>query len=293
MKAQKVIVLQGLPASGKSTWAREFVSKNQNWARINKDDLRAMMHSSQWSKKNEEQVLVVRDQSVRGLLLAGFNVIVDDTNFEQKHILRIQEICSTLSAKVEVEVKFFDVSLEECLKRNKTRANSVPEDVIYSMHARYIRSKTEVVSNNPENPPCIVCDLDGTLALMEDRGPYDFGKVYEDSVNKPVWSCLKRLLTSPIVPKLQLIFVSGRDDSCTEETVRWLKEKCGFGVGNYLLYMRKTGDRRKDSVVKEEIYKNYVLPRYHVQFVLDDRQQVVNHLREMGLPVFQVAPGNF
>jgi hypothetical protein len=57
--------------------------------------------------------------------------------------------------------------------------------------------------------------------------------------------------------------------------------------------MRATGDNRKDSIVKEEIYKNDILPEYYVEFVLDDRQQVVDALREMGLQVWQVARGDF
>jgi hypothetical protein len=57
--------------------------------------------------------------------------------------------------------------------------------------------------------------------------------------------------------------------------------------------MRETGDNRKDSIVKEEIYNRDILPEYYVSFVLDDRQQVVDALREMGLQVWQVARGDF
>jgi hypothetical protein len=57
--------------------------------------------------------------------------------------------------------------------------------------------------------------------------------------------------------------------------------------------MRKTGDNRKDNIVKREIYENNILPKYYVEFVLDDRQQVVDTLRDMGLQVWQVARGDF
>jgi len=52
----KVLILKGLPASGKSTYAKELVAKG-NWKRINKDDLRAMLDCSKWSKANEKFVL--------------------------------------------------------------------------------------------------------------------------------------------------------------------------------------------------------------------------------------------
>ena len=58
--------------------------------------------------------------------------------------------------------------------------------------------------------------------------------------------------------------------------------------------MRKTGDNRKDSIIKKEIYEKYLKPmNYHVLFILDDRNQVVEMWREMGFTVFQVAEGNF
>ena len=60
----KVIVLRGLPASGKSTWAKDFIDRNSGWMRINKDDMRSMMHDSNWSKGNERQVLLIRDAAI-------------------------------------------------------------------------------------------------------------------------------------------------------------------------------------------------------------------------------------
>ncbi|MFN5657022.1 MAG: AAA family ATPase, partial [Pseudanabaena sp.] len=48
----------GLPASGKSTWAKEKVNKSPNIIkRVNKDELRAMLDNSYFSKGNEKFVL--------------------------------------------------------------------------------------------------------------------------------------------------------------------------------------------------------------------------------------------
>ena len=38
----KLLVLQGIPASGKSTYARELVKNSGAWVRVNRDDLRNM-----------------------------------------------------------------------------------------------------------------------------------------------------------------------------------------------------------------------------------------------------------
>jgi len=278
--------LRGLPASGKSTFAKDFVDRNPGWLRINKDDLRLMLHNSKWSKDNEKQVLLVRDSMIIGALSRGYSVIVDDTNFASQHITNIQLIAEDY--KADFEVKDFDVSLEECLKRNSERMPRVPDRVILDMYNKYVLPNKPKVKNNKELPPCIVCDLDGTLAIHVDRGPFEFEKCYSDEVNESVLGCIDAMTKRGF----KLIFVSGRPDSCRDETKRWLNDKCWLGSG-YILYMRATGDNRKDSIVKEEIYKNDILPEYYVEFVLDDRQQVVDALREMGLQVWQVARGDF
>jgi predicted kinase len=281
----KVIVLRGLPASGKSTWAKDFVDRNPNWMRINKDDMRAMLHNSKWSKNNERQVLLLRDSIIEMALTSGYSVVVDDTNFASHHITAIQSIADF--AEADFEVKDFDVPLAECLERNSQRMPRVPDHVIYDMYDRYVLPTKPKVENDEKLPAAIVCDLDGTLAIHGARGPFELGKVYSDDVNLAVLDCVKTMQQAGY----KIIFASGREDSCRAETARWLKDRCDIRA--FSLYMRKTGDNRKDSIVKEEIYKNDILPEYYVAFVLDDRQQVVDALREIGLTVFQVAPGKF
>ena len=79
---RKVTILRGLPASGKSTWAKEKVGKsNCAIKRINKDNLRAMLDSSKYSKGNESYILQLRDHILLTALDLGKSVIVDDTNF--------------------------------------------------------------------------------------------------------------------------------------------------------------------------------------------------------------------
>ena len=40
MKHPTLKILIGIPASGKSTWSKEFVSKNDNWCIVSRDDFR-------------------------------------------------------------------------------------------------------------------------------------------------------------------------------------------------------------------------------------------------------------
>jgi hypothetical protein len=91
----------------------------------------------------------------------------------------------------------------------------------------------------------------------------------------------------------EVVFVSGREDKYESQTRRFIA-KCfpDFKFG-YELHMRKTDDFRKDAIIKEEIYKEHIEGKVNVLMVLDDRNQVVDFWRELGLTCFQVAPGNF
>ena len=56
----------------------------------------------------------------------------------------------------------------------------------------------------------------------------------------------------------------------------------------------KAQEFEKDAKIKHEIYINQIEPKYDVQFVIDDRKQVVDMWRNVvGLKVAQVAEGNF
>ncbi len=140
----------------------------------------------------------------------------------------------------------------------------------------------------------VLCDIDGTIALMGKgdparRGPYDWARVGEDDPCAPVLDLVRILgLHFPV------LFVSGRDEVCRPETLKWL---VGHGMldlrDDGLLFMRRHKDNRGDDVVKREIYEEHIEPRYEVRWVLDDRNRVVAMWRSLGLTVLQVADGDF
>ena len=132
----------------------------------------------------------------------------------------------------------------------------------------------------------IIVDVDGTLAEKGDRHPFDFASVSQDKPREAITELVQFLAKRYVV-----IIFSGREDSCREDTDDWLVSN---GVIFDELYMRKTGDHRKDSIVKREMFEMFVKGRYNIRFVLDDRDQVVKMWREeLGLDCLQVAPGDF
>ena len=295
MKKQKIILTRGLPASGKSTWAKEQVVKgNGKVKRVNKDDLRDMIDASIWSKTNEQMILAARDSLVNVFLSNGVEtIIVDDTNFEPRHFDKMQEYADAYKkyadASITVEYKdFLDVSLDECLHRDSLRAKPVGEKVIKGMHQRYILPTLQDVAPVNKKGNSIIVDIDGTLAHRCDRNWFEYDKVDQDYLDVAVHGIVESFHKKGYI----ILVVSGREGTevCKQKTLAWLDK---HEVPYYDLMMRKEGDYRRDSIVKKEIYETLIKDRFDVEFVLDDRKSVCDMWREIGLKCLQVAPGDF
>jgi len=292
---RKIILTKGLPGSGKTFWAKEFQKENPNFKRINKDELRSMLDNGKWSKDNEKFVLYVRDVMIQLALNDGYDVIIDDTNLHHKHEQQIREILKSVLDGAQVTIQdFTHVPLKECIANDLKRLNSVGKDVIMKMYNQFLKPPPAIAPKFIEGvPDAIICDLDGTLCLLNGRSPYDASTCENDGVNLAV----SRILTdSGLADEMSggptyLIFVSGREDKYREETLKFF-EKNDLNEPDEL-FMRPTGDTRKDSILKKEIYDNHIKGKYNIKYVLDDRDSVVEMWREQGLTCLQVAPGDF
>lgn len=294
----KLLVLRGFPASGKSTYALDLISKDKSYIRVNRDSIREML-SLPFSKDTEKLVKKYRDNMIFDALKSGYNVISDDTNLSDRHINHFRHRFGKM-AEIIVKDDFMNVPLDVLLERNRKREKSVPEKVIIEMFDRFGNKNVKKEKKEPvkpvfsydENLPfCIICDIDGTVALHWNRSPFEFDKVYEDVINVPVMEMLSRFDVSG----LNVLFVSGREGTkyCRKMTELWLCDYLPENINKFKLYMRNEGDMRKDAIIKEEIYNEYIKGKYNVLFVLDDRNQTVMKWRDLGLSCFQVADGNF
>ena len=141
----------------------------------------------------------------------------------------------------------------------------------------------------------IICDLDGTLSINDHgRSFFEADDCDKDSLNEPVALVLQMAREFCV----QIIYLSGREDKYRKPTEKFLNiHDLDYDYEtediDYPLFMRKTGDNRPDDVIKWEIYKEHIEPNYTIQFILDDRKQVVDMWRSKGLTCFQVAPGDF
>lgn len=282
-----VTILKGLPASGKSTWAKEEVERlNKKTVRVNKDELRAMMGG--FDKVSEKIVLAVRNEFIRESLLNGKSVIVDDTNLNPKHEHDIAMLTYMTHPTAKVIIKEFDTDVNECIKRDALRANPVGAKVIREMSEQYSfgipKPEFEPVVQDINLPWTIIVDIDGTIAHMNGRSPYDYSKVDTDTYDKSITYIVQMLSKD-----CEIVFVSWRKEECRIETLNWLRK---WVLQDITLYMRKSDDNRCDSIVKREILEELIKTRYIVA-ALDDRNRVVKMWRESGIKCLQVAEGNF
>ncbi len=281
----RVIVCIGLPASGKSTYARNLVEKDATYKRINRDDLRLMLDNGVWTHGKEKHIRQAELVLAEYFVAQGFNIVIDDCNLSTMAQDMWQEFAKKVDATYIVK-DFTNVDVETCIDRDRKRPNYVGERVILRMYRDFLQPKPPILEYDPSLPAALICDLDGTLALLHNRNPYETARCEDDKVNEPVADILRTYMLNGYT----VLLVSGRSDEFRLQSERWLQK---YTIQYNALYMRVTGDVRKDSIIKREIYEHSIQGRYTIKFVLDDRNQVVELWRSLGLTVLQVADGDF
>ena len=273
----KLIVLQGLPASGKSTKAKELMDQYGNFVRLNRDLLRTMLHFDKWNGRNEGITRDIQISIARKLLSDNQNVIVDDTNLGKNHIATWKTIAKETDSKV--DVINIDTPIEECIERDSHRDKMVGREVIYKLAMKYGRFRTK--------NGYLICDIDGTIANLDHRlhyvkqDPKDwkgfFSCIMDDLPRKDI---IESVYNRVIKDDLDLVFVSGRSVECEEQTKEWIKLNAPQLYAVYkALIMRDFHDRREDNLVKKDILNTY-FDKSKVMVVYDDRPQVLRMWRE-------------
>ncbi len=306
----KIIVLVGVSASGKSTYAKEYVKDNTNTVIISRDSLRLALfgfneetYSTYYQGDTTEREKVVTtffDSQVWVALEQGFDVIVDNTHLNKNYINKYKMY------GVPIQLCVFDVSKDVCIQRDFTRTKSVGGDVVCNQYKQYtklmetdFREDVDAYNNELQaiyesckkadyvfsKPNCVVFDLDGTLAHSNgNRSPYDYTKVRNDGVDFDLLEMIDDLHE-----ETDVIICTGRDAICYEDTKIWLNDNLIRHSG---LFMRGQGDTRKDNIVKAELWKK-IQEKYNIIGIFEDRKRVVNMARNLGFKCLQVDKGDF
>lgn len=135
-------------------------------------------------------------------------------------------------------------------------------------------------------PYAIIFDLDGTLTNYDHRAEHlmppnrdmmtFFSKMEDDTV---VGWCLDMLLRWQRAG-MTIILLTGRPDSFRPHTERWLQK---HNISYDLLLMRRADDFRPGAVVKEEIFRQEILGKYHVQTAIDDNPRIIKMWRKFNI----------
>ena len=301
----KLLILVGAPGSGKSTFARYFLRTEDNWIRVNRDDFCLMQFGdSLMIPFYEERISKMVEASVLTLLKSDTNVIIDATNTSLR---TIQDMIHTYTEYADISFKVFDLPVDELVKRCDKRYEETGKFISKSVVERNVANlkhtlekfdfapiprkvqvaTTSYATQDKNLPKAVICDLDGTLSLLNGRDPYNAATCDNDLLNEPVAAALKMAKQQGY----QVILLSGREDKFREPTMRFLDK---HQIGYDLLLMRTSNDFRKDNIIKRELFEGEIQGKYFVEFLLDDRNQVVDMWRkDLHLPCFQVNYGDF
>lgn len=295
----KIILTRGLPASGKSTWAKAWVAADpSSRVRVNRDDIRFQLYGSYWGDGVDEQVVTkVEEAMVKAAVDAGKDVVIDATHLAARYVKRWMELYP------ELEVEDFAVPIGDLLDRDIHRIEAgergVTGNVIRGMAQRFQIKADGKLPPLPEPPQAqtwtpapryqeglpeaYIVDIDGTLADHTGiRSPYDTSKYHLDK---------RHVNVIQTVASLQLfgytmIAVSGRDAAFRAVTREWLRDS---GSDPDHLFMRPQGDTRNDAIVKHELYHEHIAGKFNVIGVFDDRGRVLRMWRAIGLTTFAVG----
>jgi len=291
-----VIFTVGVSASGKTTWSEQFAKSHPNWVVISRDYARADLLSpgkfswTAWKKRGsrgEKEVNFLVESAIDMAIRRGIDVIIADTNLSPNNF-------NSLAAKFRdhgyvVHFKFFPIDWKTAVERDNARLNGVGVSVISAQFEKLHkleRQKSKLHSRGGYQ--AILCDIDGTLAHMVSRGPYDYSDeaIATDAIDEDV----REILASMAHRGFKIIIVSGRDGVCREATHKWLTKYLTEQIGiQFSHYQRAEGDKRPDDQIKEELLHKIIEDGFDPIMVFDDRPRVCRMWRRLGLKVFQVG----
>ena len=134
MSKNVLIVMCGLPASGKSTYS-EWLAESGIFQRVCPDLIRKAFYGDENIQGDGKRVFETAYHDIKEYACLGENVVFDATNIDRK---RRRELVKEMRPYFDVIIcKWFSTPLLTCKLRNAKRARQVPEEVLDSMYERF------------------------------------------------------------------------------------------------------------------------------------------------------------
>lgn len=301
MNKGKITILVGISGSGKSTWAHEEWKKDPlNTLIVSRDAIREAMFgfSDKTIKKYleneqiyslEKEVSKMENTMISEGLEAGKHVIMDDNNLEFGAIERFTYW------NVPTIIKEFEVPLVEAILKDRSRVKQWGDEAIKKQYEKFKRLMIDprlkrvpfiptFIKNDKNKPFAILFDMDETLSHMNDRNPYDYKKVLEDSIDLPTV-----IIAEYLASGVAVFITTARDAIAEYDTKRWLANN---GIRYDNLLMRQQGDNRPDWVVKEEMWRE-LAEDYYILGMFEDSLTITRRARALDLKVYNVAHNHY
>lgn len=283
----KLTILIGPPGSGKSTHAAAMES--QGYLRISQDDM------------GKEHLDIFHSH-----VTTGRDIVTDRMNFDKKQRdrYRLEAIKNGYTVNFVEFCVPRQVCYDRCMDRvghptitESKHANSAL-NTFFSRYEEVTEEEGEVLRiyyNAPEKSTAIMVDLDNTLCDTTHRNHFVQNKNWKDFFKHcdkdALYPEIKRMIDLEFSNGTSVVLCSGRpEDVCREKTEKWLIQN---EIHYTTLKMRPAGNYKSDDITKAMLYRYEIKPYYDTIYVLDDRDQVVQKWREMGLNCWQVRPGDF
>lgn len=168
---QTILVLKGVPGSGKSTYAKTWLGESpETRVIVNRDTIRTELGCFPIGNDAQEKEVSKKEiEYITNAIKENKDVCIDATNLNSKTLEKWAKLASNLGVKI--EYKEFIISLDEALKRDKIREKPVGKRVLFSFFERYYPEEFKIFFTDKrlsikkaENRPykkAIICDLDG------------------------------------------------------------------------------------------------------------------------------------
>lgn len=295
----KLILVQGIPGSGKSTWAKKWVEEDPiHRVRWNNDDCRKMCWPY-WIPERETFIRIIKESFLNAAMMAPKDIIIDDMNlnpstieFYETLVKNHNKVAPTIGQEpYTIEYKLFNTPVEECIRRDALRPNPIGEKTIKEIHKKYSYYIRDVVNKeildkrikiDDNLPYCVLLDIDNTISYSFNR-PWYGEEAAKEMINDKVNEQLKTLVNH--FNNVKVIIMSGRSNGDeANTTLAWFNSN---NIHYDASLFRTKGDYRKGDIIKLENFNKYIKGKYNVLAAIEDDEECVKMYQEQGIFVLQ------